>query len=259
MSSCLVHHIRDQFYQYQLYSECNWETLREVGNLERLEHKLVNHRGAHILNLHCLHEIPIPSGCKIKFKSNNFAESYTIRRVELAIFHTEFNNATRKISKCREKRTECKKQIKNSINNEFPSLSSWIHPQLKRKHLQNYQSQASKKLTKLITTKTATASREPDNDKLKEKNGSTTSPGNHLPVQKGPKFIICPSFIHIINYITATKHIYYSVGENNHFGKTDCTEYYAKVKYILRKFTAKPKAIFSNIHHQRRKEIPTQH
>ena len=65
-------------------------------------------------------------------------------------------------------------------------------------------------------------------------------------LQKGSKFAIIPSSTPIIDYITATKHICDSIGENNLFGKTDSTEYYANVKDVLTtKFTAKPK--FSNI------------
>ena len=47
--------------------------------------------------------------------------------------------------------------------------------------------------------------------------------------------------------ITATKHICDSNRENNLFEKTDCTEYYVKVRDILMKFTAKPKPMISNI------------
>ena len=39
-----------------LYSDCDWETLKEVRKLAGLKHKLVKHTGACILNFQCLHE-----------------------------------------------------------------------------------------------------------------------------------------------------------------------------------------------------------
>ena len=70
---------------------------------------------------------------------------------------------------------------------------------------------------------------------------------------EGPtlKYAVSPSSTPITDYIIATQHICDSFGENNPFGKTDCTEYYAKVKYVLTKLTAKPK--FSNITKEEKK------
>ena len=66
-------------------------------------------------------------------------------------------------------------------------------------------------------------------------------------LQKGQKFAISQSSTLVIDYITATKHTCDSIRENILFRKTDCLEFYAKVKDVLTKFTAKPKPIVSNI------------
>ena len=65
--------------------------------------------------------------------------------------------------------------------------------------------------------------------------------------KKVSKFAFSQSPTPVIDYINATKHICDSLGENDHFGKTDCMEYYVKVKDVLTTFTAKPKPIVSNI------------
>ena len=134
----------------------------------------------------------------------------------------------------------------------FPSSCSWIHLQLKRKSLQNCQSQPNEKTTQPYCFKTSTASREVNNDKLKEKwihnlsRKPLTSAENSL-LQKCKKFVISLISISVIDYITPTKCIWDSLGENNIFGKTDCMEYYAKIKNVLTTFTDKPKPIFFNI------------
>ena len=107
-----------------------------------------------------------------------------------------------------------------------------------------------------------TDSRKPDDDKLKNKwvynfsRKPLTSAEMSL-LQRGPKFAISSSSTPIIDYTTATNHICDSVGENNLFGKTDCTEYYATVKDVLTNFTAKPKHILPNITKEERKTYTT--
>ena len=66
-------------------------------------------------------------------------------------------------------------------------------------------------------------------------------------LQKGPKFAITPS--------SMPKHIRDSLGENILFSKTDCMEYYAKVKDVLTKFTNIPKPIVSNITKEESKSL----
>ena len=63
----------------------------------------------------------------------------------------------------------------------------------------------------------------------------TTYQYRKVPARNRSNFAICPLFTPIIDYITATKHITDLNGENNLFVKTDCAEYYAKVKDILTK------------------------
>ena len=58
-----------------------------------------------------------PVAVKIKFKSNNFAESNIIRRAELVLFNKN-QTMPQQISKLREEITECKRKIQNSINNK---------------------------------------------------------------------------------------------------------------------------------------------
>ena len=97
-----------------------------------------------------------------------------------------------------------------------------------------------------------TATRKLHDVKLMEKsvhflsNKPLTSAGKSL-LQKDSKVAIPPSFTPVTNHITATKHISDSLGENNLFHKIDSMEYYAKVKDVLTKFTAKPIPIVSNI------------
>ena len=89
-------------------------------------------------------------------------------------------------------------------------------------------------------------SREQDDEELKEiwvyklSSKPLTSVDKSL-LQKGPTFSISLSSTPIIDYITATKHICNLIGENNLFGKHDCTEYYDKVKEVLTKFRTTPK------------------
>ena len=161
----------------QLYSGYDQETLKQMRNLEGLGDTLVKHRGAHIFNLQCLHEKVIPSACKIKLKNNNFAESNIIKRAELALINNRIRQCNKKSSKLRQEITECKRKIKNSINNE--SFFYLVY------QFKTNTANQMKKLTKLITSKSTTAVKESDDDKLKE-NGFTTSPGNHVPVQRSP-------------------------------------------------------------------------
>ena len=100
------------------------------------------------------------------------------------------------------------------------------------------------------------ASRQPDIDKLQDKwvcNLSSkllNNAGKSL-LQNSPKFAVSPSSIY--DYITATKHICDSLGGNSLSKKTDCTEYYVKVKDFLSKFVAK----HMPQHYQRIKESPS--
>ena len=64
----------------QLYSTYEKATPKEVRELEGLKHKLVKQRDTCIFNLQCLHEEVIPSGYRMKSKSNNIAETNIIRR-----------------------------------------------------------------------------------------------------------------------------------------------------------------------------------
>ena len=145
-------------------------------------------------NLRCLHEKVIPSGYKINFKSNNPAESYTIRKAGLVLINNRIKQSNKKISKLWEEITQCKRKIKNSTNNKtflHPLHGFIFHSQDKVfKTTKAKQVKKKKQLINHVTSKTTTTSRQPDDDKMME-NGSTTSPANHLLghtlLQKGPK------------------------------------------------------------------------
>ena len=102
----------------QLYSHHYQETLKKVRKSEGLEHRFVKHRGAHVFNLWFLSEKVIPSGCRIKFKSNNFVESSITRKAVLALINNRIRQCYKKISKLREGITGCKRNIPNFIDNE---------------------------------------------------------------------------------------------------------------------------------------------
>ena len=74
---------------------------------------------------------------------------------------------------------------------------------------------------------------------------------------KGPKFAISPSFTPIIYYITATKHIYNLLEENNLFGRTDCYWKLCQSQGCPHKIHSWTETCILQ-HHPRRKESPTQ-
>ena len=74
-------------------------------------------------------------------------------------------------------------------------------------------------------------------------------------LQEGPKFNITLTFPSIIDYITATKHICNSLGENTPSIKSDCVEYYTKVKKVLTSYSNKTKSPKSKITKEEREAL----
>ena len=101
-------------------------------------------------------------------------------------------------------------------------------------------------------TKPSTAYNKLDGDKLRDKcvnnlSSKLLTHAEKLLLQKIPKFAVSLSCGPLIDYITVTKHIYESTGENNIFWKTNCTEDYFSIKYVISMFVAKSKPIHPNI------------
>ena len=129
----------------------------------------------------------------------------------------------------------------------------------KRKSLQNYQSQSIRKTNQTYCCRNhslqGTRQRQAEGKCVNNLSSKSLTSMEKTLLQKGPKFAISPPSTPEIDYIAATKHICDSLGENNLVGKTDCMEYYAKVKDVLTKFTNKPKVIASNITKEEKEPI----
>ena len=149
--------------------------------------------------------------------------------------------------------TECKSKIENSIDNKafLHQVYGFIFKS-EENIFKNIKSIQIKKPTKLLSSWPTAVSWEPDHDSLHDKwvynlsSKPVTTVEKSL-LQKGPTFGVFPSSTPILHYITATKHISDSLGVNNLFGKTACTEYYVKVKDVLSKSVVKVKPMHPNI------------
>ena len=154
----------------------------------------------------------IPSGCKIKFKSNNFAESNIIRRTKPALIKNRIRQCSKKCSKLREEIRECKKKKNNKKFHQLQSFLQWVHGIIfnsKQKVFKTTKANKLKKTNQTYYFKTTSVSRKPDDDNWKDKmiNNLSSNPlntvGKYL-FHRGPNFAIFLSFTPIIYYITGT-------------------------------------------------------
>ena len=80
-----------------LYNNYDNRIIKEVECVEKLELRLARHRTARTLNLRCIQEKVIPSGCRTKFKGENNSERNIIRKAELHLVNIRSRDYYNKI------------------------------------------------------------------------------------------------------------------------------------------------------------------